>query len=65
MLQATTFYAAWAGEKLRRHGVLAPHLFVFFHTGEFRDGPHRSVGTVAKMREPTAETFAECVAAIS
>lgn len=57
MLQATAFYAARAGEKLRRHGVLAPHLSVFFHTGEFRDGPKRSVSGLIQMREPTADTL--------
>lgn len=57
MLQATTFYAARAGEKLRRYGVVAPHLSVFFHTGEFRDGPHRSVSGLARMREPTSDTL--------
>lgn len=57
MLQATTFYSARAGEKLRRHGVLAPHLTVFFHTGAFRDGPKRSVSGLGRLREPTADTL--------
>lgn len=57
MLQATTFYATRAAEKLRRHGVLAPHLSVFFHTGEYRDGPKRSVSGLARMREPTSDTM--------
>lgn len=57
MLQATTFYATRAGEKLRRHGVLAPHLTVFMHTGEFRDGPKRSVSGLVQMREPTCDTL--------
>ena len=57
MLQATTFYAARAGEKLRRHGVLAPHLSVFFHTGEFRDGPRRSVSGLGRLHEPTSDTL--------
>ena len=43
--------------KLRRQGVLAPHLCVFFHTGKFRDGPKRSVSGLIQMREPTADTL--------
>lgn len=57
MLQATTFYATRAGEKLRRHGVLAPHLSVFFHTGPFRDDPQHSVQGLARLREPTSDTL--------
>ena len=57
MLQATTFYATRAGEKLRRHGVLASHLQVFFHTSPFAAGPARSVSGMATMREPTSDTI--------
>ena len=57
MLQATTFYATRAGEKLRRHQVLASHVQVFFHTSEFAAGPARSVSGLAKMREPTSDTI--------
>lgn len=57
MLQATTFYATRAGEKLRRHGVLASHLQVFFHTSRFAAGPARSVSGVATMLEPTSDTL--------
>ncbi len=28
-----------AAEKMRRHGVVAVHLFVFMHTSTFSDGP--------------------------
>lgn len=57
MLQATSFYATRAGEKLRRHGVLASHLQVFMHTSPFAAGPARSVSGMASMREPTADTI--------
>lgn len=57
MLQATTFYATRAGEKLRRHGVLASHLQVFMHTSPFAAGPARSVSGIASMREPTSDTI--------
>lgn len=57
MLQATAFYAARAGEKLRRHGVVATHIRVFMHTSRFADGPSRSVSGLARMREPTADTL--------
>ena len=57
MLQATTFYATRAGEKLRRHQVLASHLQVFFHTSEFANGPSRSVSGMVRMREPTSDTL--------
>lgn len=57
MLQATAFYAARAGEKLRRHGVVAADMIVFMHTSRFADGPARSVSAVARMREPTSDTL--------
>jgi DNA polymerase V len=60
MLQATTFYATPADEELRRHGVLAPHLSVFFHTGEFRDGPSRSVSGLIQMRERRPTRLSWC-----
>lgn len=57
MVQATTLHAARAGEKLRRHGMLASHIQVFFHTSRFADGPARSVSRVIRMREPTSDTL--------
>lgn len=57
MLEATTTYAMRAGEKLRRHGVLASQMVVFFHTSRFGKGPSKSVSGVANMREPTSDTF--------
>lgn len=57
MLQATAFYATRAGEKLRRHGVLASHIRVFMHTSRFAEGPARSVSGLARMREPTSDTL--------
>ena len=57
MLEATAFYATRAGEKLRRHGMLAHQMQVFFHTSRFADGPSRSVSGVATMLEPTSDTL--------
>lgn len=57
MLEATAFYATRAGEKLRRYGMLAPQMQVFFHTSRFADGPSRSVSGVATMLEPTSDTL--------
>ena len=57
MLQATTFYARRAGEKLRCHGVLASHLQAFMHTSPFAAGPARSVSGMASMRAPTSDTI--------
>lgn len=57
MLQATAVYATRAGEKLRRHGMLAAHIQVFMHTSRFADGPARSVSGIARMREPTSDTL--------
>ncbi len=57
MLEATTSYASRAGEKLRRHGVVASDMTVFMHTGRFANGPARSVSGVAHMREPTSDTI--------
>ena len=65
MLEATTSYAARAGEKLRRHGVLAPHIAVFFHTSRFSDGPTRSVSGMVKLPEPTSDTIELVRAAVS
>lgn len=56
MLEATTSYATRAGEKLRRHGVLAPHISVFFHTSRFSDGPAKSVSGMARLPEPTSDS---------
>ncbi len=58
MMEATASHAARAGEKLRRHGVLATDMVVFFHTSRFSDGPARSVSAVAHMVEPTSDTLA-------
>lgn len=58
MMEATATHAARAGEKLRRHGVLAANMLVFFHTSRFSDGPARSVSAVAHMVEPTSDTLA-------
>jgi len=57
MLEATTSYATRAGEKLRRHGVLAPHISVFFHTSRFSDGPAKSVSGMARLPEPTSDSI--------
>lgn len=57
MLEATTSYASRAGEKLRRHGVLATQMVVFMHTSRFADGPTRSVSAVANFVEPTDDTI--------
>lgn len=57
MLEATTTYASRAGEKLRRHGVLASKVLVFMHTSRFAEGPTRSVSGVASMVEPTDDTI--------
>lgn len=57
MLQATAFYAARAGEKLRMHGVQATHVQVFMHTSRFSDGPARSVSGIARTVAPTADTL--------
>ena len=57
MLQATAFYAARAGEKMRRHDVVGTDLIVFFHTSRFAEGPGSSVSTVVRLREPTSDTL--------
>lgn len=57
MLQATAFYAARAGEKLRMHGVQTTHVQVFMHTSRFSDGPARSVSGIARTVAPTADTL--------
>jgi DNA polymerase V len=57
MLEATASYASRAGEKLRRHGVVAPHMSVFFHTSRFSDGPAKSVSGIVRLREPTSDTL--------
>lgn len=57
MLEAIASYASRAGEKLRRHGVVAPHISVFFHTSRFSDGPAKSVSGIVRLREPTSDTI--------
>ncbi|MGH7020640.1 MAG: Y-family DNA polymerase, partial [Brevundimonas sp.] len=57
MLEATTTYASRAGEKLRRHGVVASHVRVFMHTNRFSEGPGRSVAGLGMTREPTSDTL--------
>ena len=57
MLQAVSLYATRAGEKLRRHGVVASHIGVFMHTSRFADGPSRSVSGVASTRAPTSDSL--------
>lgn len=57
MLQATAYYASRAGEKLRRHGVVAGHIRVFMHTSRFAAGEGRSVSGLARLAEPTSDTL--------
>ena len=54
--EAVATYAARAGEKLRRHGLVAGRLAAFFHTSPHRDGPryHGQRGT--RLMPMTADT---------
>lgn len=57
MLQAVRSHAAKAGEKLRRHGVVAPRVCVFMHTSPFDPGQPYSASTSATFVEPTADSL--------
>ncbi len=59
MEQAVAAHAARLGEKLRREGLGADHVTVFFHTSPHdRDGPRRSASKVATLPEATNDTLA-------
>lgn len=57
MKEAVAAYVSRAAEKLRRHGLLASNMTVFFHTGAHGQGPHRSVSGQALLPNPTSDTL--------
>jgi len=57
MREAVAVYVSRAAEKLRRHGLLASHMTIFFHTGAHSHGPHRSVSGQALLPSPTSDSL--------
>lgn len=64
MQEAVSFYAARAGEKLRRAGQAAGHLTVFMHTNRFNDDPRRSASGAIRLLDPTNDSRALIAAAL-
>ncbi|MBY5819887.1 Y-family DNA polymerase [Rhizobium leguminosarum] len=62
--QALSSHATRAAEKLRRHGLVASHMTVFFHTNTFNNTPRDSVSRTAKLSPPSNSTFALVQAAL-
>ncbi|MBB4483205.1 nucleotidyltransferase/DNA polymerase involved in DNA repair [Rhizobium etli] len=56
--QAITAHATMAAEKLRRHGLVASHMTVFFHTNVFNNTPRDSSSRTAKLSPPSNSTMA-------
>ncbi len=55
--EAVAAYATRAGEKLRRHGLVAGRLAAFFHTSQFRDdGPRHHGQRSTRLVPVTADT---------
>lgn len=63
MEQAVRTHAVRAGEKLRRHGRVAPQLQVFFFTSRHRDGPQRSIAGTESFPVATSDSLALSAAA--
>jgi DNA polymerase V len=63
LMSAVTQYAMRAGEKLRRHGLVAARLTVFFHTNRFKpDAPQYSASRMIALHPMTNDSF-ELIAA--
>ena len=57
MRQALRFYATRAGEKMRRSGVVAREMIVFFHTSPHDSGPAMSRSCTVLTTEPTNDSL--------
>jgi DNA polymerase V len=55
--QAITAHASRAAEKLRRHGLVASHMTVFFHTNPFNGTPRNSASRTARLSPPSSATM--------
>lgn len=55
--QAITAHATRAAEKLRRHGLVASHMTVFFHTNPFNGTPRNSASRTARLSPPSSATM--------
>jgi DNA polymerase V len=64
MEQALSAYAARAAEKLRRHGLVAAAMQVFFQTNRFSKTDRQYVNQVSFEIEPTADSFALIASAL-
>lgn len=62
--QAITAHATRASEKLRRHGLVASHMTVFYHTNPHNGSARDSVSRTAKLSPPSNSTFALVQAAL-
>ncbi len=56
--QAITAHAIRAAEKLRRHGLVASHMTVFFHTNPFNNTARDSSSRTARLSPPSNATTA-------
>jgi DNA polymerase V len=56
--QAITAHATRAAEKLRRHGLVASHMQVFFHTNPHNNTPRDSTSRTARLSPPSNATTA-------
>lgn len=56
--QAITAHATRAAEKLRRHGLVASHMQVFFHTNPHNNTPRNSTSRTARLSPPSNATTA-------
>ncbi|UXT53229.1 Y-family DNA polymerase (plasmid) [Agrobacterium tumefaciens] len=56
--QAITAHATRAAEKLRRHGLVASHMTVFYHTNPHNGSPRDSVSRTARLSPPSNATNA-------
>ena len=64
MREAVAAYTARAGEKMRRHGLVASALQVFMHTNQFNGDPAYA-NQVTFAIEPSADSFALIAAAVA
>jgi DNA polymerase V len=62
--QAITAHATRAAEKLRRHGLVASQLSVFFHTNPHNGSPRDSSSRSGKLSPPSSTTMALVQAAL-
>lgn len=56
--QAITAHATRAAEKLRKHGLVASHMQVFFHTNPHNNTPRDSTSRTARLSPPSNATTA-------